>query len=226
MLDLEASVGGDVTAWSEQWCRIVESVSPRPVVIYTGPSWANAHLTVRGTGLENRPLWIAHYASPGVTGPWVPALWSDWTIWQWTSTPAGIGNLDTNAAKPEFLRLIGSPHALPNAPMEDDMARLFTDPNGTTWSTDGVHAVALITGSFSFVHKLGLVPAAPEFGEPATWEECGDLLAYDSRTDSMRPIRFLLDPAQGAKPPTVVAGGTVNTAEVARATIDEMKARL
>lgn len=109
MLDLEASVGGDVTVWAERWCQLVEAARPAPVVVYTGPSWANSHLTQRGVGLERRPLWVAHYAPAGTVAPWVPALWADWAIWQWTSTPAGLGNLDVNVARPSFLASLGAP---------------------------------------------------------------------------------------------------------------------
>ena len=95
MLDLEAPAGGDVTVWAEQWCRTVEQASPLPIIVYTGAGWANQYLTTPGTGLDRRPLWVAHYANSGVTGPWVPSLWSDWMIWQWSSSTA-LGSLDVN----------------------------------------------------------------------------------------------------------------------------------
>lgn len=201
MLDLEDPVGGDVTAWAERWCQVVESAMPAPVVIYTGPSWANAHLRAGGTGLENRPLWIAHYASAGTTAPWVPALWSDWTIWQWTSTPDGMGHLDVNVARPSFLDLIGAPHGVlpPTLLLEDDVARLILTPDGTVWSTDGVTATPL-RQSYGLVRRLGLTPPQPEWGEPCTWDEAADLLTYDDRTDSLRPIRVQRDPNAVVRP--------------------------
>lgn len=109
MLDAEADVAGDVTAWCERWCQIVEAAVALPVIVYTGPGWANSHLTRRGTGLEARPLWNAHYANAGTTEPWLPTIWADWLIWQWTSTLSGFGNLDVNVAKPTLLTLLHAP---------------------------------------------------------------------------------------------------------------------
>lgn len=109
-----------------------------------------------------------------------------------------------------------------NVLLEDDVARLFTDPNGTTWSTDGVSAIPL-TSSYPFIRSLGLVPPTPEFGPTVTWADCGNLLAYDERTDSMRPIHKLIDPA--AVPPPSAAGSS-NAAEVAREVMAAIKAAL
>lgn len=117
MLDLEAPAPGDVTAWSEDWCQRVEDEIGRPVVIYTGPSWGNSHLNRPGTGLERRPLWVAHYANAGTTAPWIPGLWDDWAIWQWSSSTQ-LGSLDVNVARPAFMTLVGSatPAPPPAAP--------------------------------------------------------------------------------------------------------------
>ena len=132
MLDLEAPAGGDVTVWAEQWCRTVEQASPLPVVVYTGAGWANQFLTTPGTGLEARPLWVAHYANSGVTGPWVPSLWSDWMIWQWSSSTA-LGSLDVNVAKPSFHQLlrgyVGGP--TPAIGEDEDMTRAWVAPNSS-----------------------------------------------------------------------------------------------
>lgn len=110
MLDLEhPATVGDVTAWSERWCRIVEATRPAPILIYCGQGWANQHLRQAGTGLEARPLWVANYANAGTRAPAMPPLWSDWVVWQWTSTPTGLGSLDTNVAKPALFSILGAP---------------------------------------------------------------------------------------------------------------------
>lgn len=139
-LDLEAPYVGDLTAWAETWCRRVEAAIARPVVIYTGPAYANTHLANPNFGLQARPLWLAHYASAGVTRPDVPRIWSDFAIWQWTDTSA-IGSLDLNVAKPEFLELVTRKEpATPGLVGDDERMRTIRTPDGTLWAVSGVLA--------------------------------------------------------------------------------------
>lgn len=148
MLDLEAPASGDVTAWSERWCQIVQAASPLPVIVYTGPGWANQHLLQRGTGLERRPLWVAHYANAGTTEPWLPAIWSDWMIWQWSSSTA-LGSLDVNVAKQSFMDLVHGGDLAPAATQGDD--DMFTD--------DDRALLAAVHGA--------VASSYPPFGRPA-----------------------------------------------------------
>jgi len=57
--------------------RLIErGVGVKPI-IYTGPSFWNAHMTAE---FGDNPLWIAQY---GVDQPTVPAGWTRWQMWQW-----------------------------------------------------------------------------------------------------------------------------------------------
>jgi len=147
MLDLEAPASGDVTAWSERWCQIVEQASPLPVIIYTGPGWAQSHLNDRSVGLGRRALWVAHYANAGTEEPWVPDLWSDWAIWQWTST-SQLGSLDLNVAKDTWLAsldAVPAPDPVPVpvdppaliAPYDGDPMIVVEDARRNLWLVDG-----------------------------------------------------------------------------------------
>lgn len=111
----------------------------------------------------------------------------------------------------------------PTMLLEDDVARLIQTPDGTVWTTDGVVASQLDSPTYAMIRKLGLVPPEPEWGVKVSWEEMGQLLTYDERTDSLRPFKVRNNPNAGVRPqPALVA----NAQEVANATLAGLKRAL
>src|SRR5262249_30212815 len=98
VLDVEAADGNtpaQVASKVKQWVAHVKAAIGRPPIIYTGfYFWRDS---VGGPDLTTSPLWHAQYttaACPNIADPW-----TDWAIWQYTSTGAvdGIaGNVDVD----------------------------------------------------------------------------------------------------------------------------------
>lgn len=65
--------------------------------VYTGPGFANAHLTACKS-LASYPLWDAHY---GPKTPTVPRPWTVWTAWQFTdkANVPGAGHVDASVVR-------------------------------------------------------------------------------------------------------------------------------
>jgi GH25 family lysozyme M1 (1,4-beta-N-acetylmuramidase) len=77
-------------------------------IIYTPRSWW-ATCTGSSTGFGHTPVWVPDYSS--AAGPALPAGWSTWASWQYTSTGtvAGIsdsGHTDLDQANPAILSLL------------------------------------------------------------------------------------------------------------------------
>jgi lysozyme len=99
VLDLETTDGktpAQVRAWTVAFINQLTARTGRPGIIYTGfYFWRDS--AGNGTNL-NCPLWLAAYVTDPST--LVPAAWSNWSFWQYTSsgTVSGIsGNVDRNA---------------------------------------------------------------------------------------------------------------------------------
>lgn len=99
-LDLEAGCHGLSQAAMRNWIldfyNTYKARTGRDMVIYTTRSWWSS-CTGGWTGMASRsPMWVAHW---GVSAPALPAGWSFYTFWQYTSTGSvsGIsGNVDRN----------------------------------------------------------------------------------------------------------------------------------
>lgn len=77
--------------------EIEGTLGVRPI-IYTGPSFWNAH---GSADFGDYPLWIAEY---GVDAPTIPSGWLSWHIWQWRGDAAlpGVASIvDLNRVHPE-----------------------------------------------------------------------------------------------------------------------------
>ncbi|MBM7565072.1 GH25 family lysozyme [Paenibacillus sacheonensis] len=103
VLDVEgdaSKLGADkLTDWCVKWLQEVKRLTGRDTMIYSGASFANSYL---GKALGQWPLWIAHY---GVDTPMGNNTWSEWAVFQYTSTGIvdGIaGNVDVNAMEKAF----------------------------------------------------------------------------------------------------------------------------
>lgn len=107
VLDVEATNNAtpeEMTAKITTWVEHVEEITGRKPMIYTGKYFWNDN--VKTTTLKNYPMWHAQYSS--VKCPDIAAAWSNWAIWQYTSsgmTPGISGNVDTNRLNGDELRL-------------------------------------------------------------------------------------------------------------------------
>jgi GH25 family lysozyme M1 (1,4-beta-N-acetylmuramidase) len=94
-LDLErsalpASVTDD---WALAWLERVEFHTGIAPLVYTGPSWAAAHVEPN-PALAQFPLWVAHWTTHPT--PDLPRPWTSWVLWQYggSTVPGIAGNVD------------------------------------------------------------------------------------------------------------------------------------
>jgi lysozyme len=99
VLDIEATDGKtptQVRSWIVSFINRIKVRTGRPGIIYTGfYFWRDS--AGNGSNLDC-PLWLAAYTSSPTA--YVPAAWSTWSFWQYTSTgsvPGVSGNCDRNA---------------------------------------------------------------------------------------------------------------------------------
>jgi GH25 family lysozyme M1 (1,4-beta-N-acetylmuramidase) len=97
-LDLEdTKLGVEGThKFAEDFCDKVHALTGENAIVYTGPSFWNEKVGGKPAPRHGKALWIAHY---GVDRPDVPRGWSDWRIWQYTSSgscPGVNGRCDMN----------------------------------------------------------------------------------------------------------------------------------
>ena len=104
VLDLETTDGrsvAEVNAWAKKWLAHVKAKTGVTPIFYSGWYFADTY----GKGLQDYPLWVAHYGKPkGAVG--TPADWKSWTIHQYSDSP-----VDQNVANltPDELRALGRP---------------------------------------------------------------------------------------------------------------------
>ena len=98
-LDIETTDGkspSQVRSWIVAFINQIKSRTGRPGIIYTGfYFWRDS--AGNGSNL-NCPLWLAAYVSNPAS--YVPAAWSTWSFWQYTSSgsvPGVSGNVDRDA---------------------------------------------------------------------------------------------------------------------------------
>jgi GH25 family lysozyme M1 (1,4-beta-N-acetylmuramidase) len=109
-LDIEWNPYGDacygkstsgMTAWIGDFLDRYRARTGRNAVIYTSTSWwTSCTGGYRGFGSTN-PLWVARYASS--VGA-LPAGWSAYTMWQYTSSGETVGDHDRFSGSPDVLR--------------------------------------------------------------------------------------------------------------------------
>jgi GH25 family lysozyme M1 (1,4-beta-N-acetylmuramidase) len=91
-----------MASWINGFSAEVRAKTGRLPIIYSTQDWL-ATCTGNSTALGTGPLWIAQYASIPSPSP-LPANWSDWGIWQYSSTGSvsGIsGNVDLDQVNPD-----------------------------------------------------------------------------------------------------------------------------
>ncbi|MBK3641364.1 MULTISPECIES: lysozyme [Streptomyces] len=98
-LDIEWNPYGDscygksesgMVTWIRDFLNRYRSRTGRAAVIYTSATWW-ASCTGDYTGFGSNPLWVARYASS--VGE-LPAGWSSYTMWQYTSSGQTVGDHD------------------------------------------------------------------------------------------------------------------------------------
>ena len=113
-----------MVSWISKFDSEIKTKTGHLPIIYTPRSWWGT-CTGSSTGFGHTPVWVPDYSS--AAGPSLPAGWSTWASWQYTSTGtvAGIsdpGHVDLDQANPAILSLldpanqkqvIGDPVGLP-----------------------------------------------------------------------------------------------------------------
>jgi len=73
-----------MVTWINGFSNEVITKTGRPPILYSTQDWL-ATCTGDSTALGQDPLWIAHYTTAASPAP-LPANWTGWGIWQYTST--------------------------------------------------------------------------------------------------------------------------------------------
>jgi GH25 family lysozyme M1 (1,4-beta-N-acetylmuramidase) len=81
---------GAMVSWIRDFLNQYKARTGRQAVIYTATSWWN-QCTGSYAGFSATPLWVARYASTAGT---LPAGWSTYTMWQYTSSGPTVGDHD------------------------------------------------------------------------------------------------------------------------------------
>ncbi|MFI0540147.1 lysozyme [Streptomyces sp. WSLK1-3] len=100
VLDIEWNPYGDacfgktpsaMVTWIRDFLNQYKARTGRQAVIYTATTWWTQCTGNYGGFASTTPLWIARYASTAGT---LPAGWSTYTMWQYTSTGPTVGDHD------------------------------------------------------------------------------------------------------------------------------------
>jgi GH25 family lysozyme M1 (1,4-beta-N-acetylmuramidase) len=109
-LDIEWNPYGDacygksqsgMVTWIRNFLNQYKKRTGRDAVIYTATTWWSQCTGNYGGFASANPLWIARYASSAGT---LPAGWSSYTMWQYTSTGPTVGDHDKFRGTPDRLR--------------------------------------------------------------------------------------------------------------------------
>jgi GH25 family lysozyme M1 (1,4-beta-N-acetylmuramidase) len=73
-----------MVTWIKAFSNEVITSTGRPPILYSTQDWLST-CTGNSTALGGDPLWIAHYTTASSPAP-LPASWTDWGLWQYTST--------------------------------------------------------------------------------------------------------------------------------------------
>jgi GH25 family lysozyme M1 (1,4-beta-N-acetylmuramidase) len=111
-----------MVSWIAAFDTEIHRKTGRLPVIYAPPSWWGT-CTGGSTEFSQIPLWVPAYTSAG--SPTMPAGWSNWSIWQYTSsgTVSGIettGHTDLDQLNPGVVALLnpGHQHGVAGSPVD------------------------------------------------------------------------------------------------------------
>ncbi len=92
-----------MVGWIRDFLDRYKSRTGRDAVIYTATSWWTQCTGNYGGFAAKNPLWIARYAATAGT---LPSGWSYYTMWQYTSTGATVGDHDRfNGSQTQLTKL-------------------------------------------------------------------------------------------------------------------------
>jgi GH25 family lysozyme M1 (1,4-beta-N-acetylmuramidase) len=124
-----------MVSWVGKFDTEIKAKTGRLPIIYTPRSWW-ATCTGTSTALGRTQLWVPDYSTSG--GPALPAGWSTWAAWQYSSTGtvAGIsdpGHVDLDQANPAILSLLspGNQKQLAGDPVGLQMRQAVPPPGQT-----------------------------------------------------------------------------------------------
>ena len=192
VLDTETSNGlssAQVAAWDSVWIAEVQSLSHRPVMIYTGAyPWAYSSLNAF-------PLWIAAYPAgytpvQSACGLPLPSTfgWPSWEGWQFTSSatiPGISGNVDKSVFEPSFFETFVGATVTPGGvvygpgsigPAVTVIQKMMTSAGLYHGPMDGNYSNDLYVAVQTWQTHLGEVPDG--FWGPATATATSSMLAY------------------------------------------------
>lgn len=130
--------GSQLASWVRDFGNTMQALTGRLPAIYTNTSWWNQCLGTQ-TGFGDYPLWVAAYpSSPSDNAGAVPAGWSNYSLWQYSSTGPLAGDSNVwNGDYPSLQRFAGT--VLPTGSFDE----LSVSRNGTEvslrargWSVD------------------------------------------------------------------------------------------
>src|SRR6185437_1279055 len=96
---------GQMVSWLSAFTAEVQRITSQQPIIYSTADWWNT-CTGDSTAFGSAPLWVAAYRSGN---PPMPAGWSNWTFWQYTSrgsVPGITGSVDVSYFLQAAVRLI------------------------------------------------------------------------------------------------------------------------
>jgi GH25 family lysozyme M1 (1,4-beta-N-acetylmuramidase) len=179
MLDIEYNpYGGEcyglstraMVAWVSAFSGRIKAKTGRKPIIYTPPRWwATCTGGNRAFGKAS-PVWVPDYTSSG--SPALPAGWSTWSLWQYTSTGTvrGIpapGSTDLDQANPVAAPVLGRPRWLSGRPPLADCAAVAGRlsrrcwPSGRPLLAGGEPGCAVFAGSRAVYLFAGRHPVPP-----------------------------------------------------------------
>lgn len=96
-------------SWISKFDNEIKAKTGRLPIIYSPKAWWDL-CTNNSTGFGHTPLWVPYYTTTG-TSPLLPAGWSTWGIWQYSSSGTVSGfakgvNVDLDQANPAILSLL------------------------------------------------------------------------------------------------------------------------
>lgn len=126
-----------MVAWISKFDSEIKTKTGRLPIIYTPKAWWAA-CTGSSTGFGHTPLWVPDYSSSSTGGPALPAGWSTWASWQYSSTGTVPGisataNVDLDQANPAVLSLLdpGNQKQTTGDPVGLQMQRAIPAPGQT-----------------------------------------------------------------------------------------------
>ncbi|HEY3978436.1 MAG TPA: GH25 family lysozyme [Streptosporangiaceae bacterium] len=193
-----------MVTWIRQFEAKVKALTKHLPIIYTTQDWW-ARCTGGSSALAAGPVWAAAYSA--ATGPPVPAGWSDWALWQYTSSGT-VPGIVANRTDLDALNLLspGGQSVPARQPVSVAASQVSAGPDpGLTYRSAGLPP-GLTLGSRGLVSGS---PAASVAGQQETITA-----AWGAVLGSVKITWTVTGPVTAAAPPgrTTAAGSPVDFA--------------